>query len=132
MTLRKQERHQARDCPEGPPVDGDPAPLTTMTAHNDTPAEGQESTATQADWEGVARRLLADDLQQSADEVTVTFRRTATRIGAGEQLDESDVEEMIESLRQAYWLVESVAQASGEIDADDVPSFQGTIDADAE
>jgi len=113
-------------------VDGDPAPLTTMTANNDTPAEGQESTATQPDWEGVGRELLADELQQSADEVAVTFRRTATRIGAGEQLGESDVEEMIESLRQAYWLVESVAQVTGEIDADEIPSFQETIDVEAE
>jgi len=103
-----------------------------MTANDDTPVEGQESTATQSDWEGVARELLADELHQSGDEVMVTFRRTATRIADGDQLAESDAEEMIESLRQAYWLVESVAQASGEIDVDELPSFQGTPDVEAE
>ena len=98
-----------------------------MTANNDTPAEGQESTATQANWEGVGRRLLADELQQSGSEVSVAFHRASTRVGDGGRPSESEIEELIESLRSAYWIVESAAEASPEVDEDELPRFQGPV-----
>jgi hypothetical protein len=99
-----------------------------MTANNDTPTEGQDSTATQANWESVARKVLVEELQHSASEVSATFHQTATRVGDGEQLSRSEVEDLIESLRGAYWIVESAAEVSPEVDADELPRFQGTFD----
>lgn len=106
--------------------------LLTMTQKNDTPTEGQESTATQGNWEGVGRQLLADELQQSATEVSVAFHQASVRVSDGEQPSASEVEELIESLRGAYWIVESAAEASPEVDAEELPPFQGAPGPDAE
>ena len=103
-----------------------------MSKSTDTPVEGNDGTATQANWEGVGRDLLVEELQQSASEVSAAFHQTATRVADGEQPSESEVEALIESLRGAYWIVESAAEASPEVDAEELPPFQGEFDADAE
>lgn len=106
--------------------------LLPMSKSTDTPGEGNDGTATQANLEGVGRDLLVEELQQSASEVSAVFHQTATRVGDGEQPSESEVEALIESLRGAYWIVESAAEASPEVDAEELPPFQGAADPDAE
>ena len=103
-----------------------------MSKSTDTPAEGNDGTATQANWEGVGRDLLVEELQQSASDVSAAFHQTATRVGDGEQPSESEVEALIESLRGAYWIVQSAAEASPEVDAEELPPFQGEFAPDAE
>lgn len=105
-----------------------PSRRTTMTANNDTPAEGQESTATQANWESVGRQVLAEELQLSASDVSAAFHRAATRADDGEPLSREEIEKLIESLRGAYWIAESAAEASPDVDADELPPFQGEAD----
>lgn len=101
-----------------------------MSETTDTPTEGNDRTATQANWERVGRDLLAEELQLSGSKVAATFHQTSTRVGDGERPSGEDVEEMIEALRGAYWIVMSAAEASPDVDAEQLPAFQGEISTD--
>lgn len=100
-----------------------------MTASDSTPAEGNESVESSGDWEVVGREMLASELQTSADEVAVALRQVAREIGDGEVPTEEDVDLMIEELRSAYWLVESVAEVAPDVE-EELPEFQGEVDVE--
>jgi hypothetical protein len=101
-----------------------------MSETTDTPTEGNDGTATQANWERVGRDLLAEELEISGSKVAAAFHRTATRVGDGERPSDEEIREMIEALRGAYWIVESAAEASPDADAEELPAFQGEIVTD--
>jgi len=96
-----------------------------MSKTTDTPAEGHDGTATQANWEDAARRVLVEELQHSGSEVSAAFHQMAARVDHGEEPTGDEIGEMVEALRGAYWIVTSAAEASPDIDADDLPAFQG-------
>lgn len=103
-----------------------------MSKTTDTPTKGHDGTATQANMNDAVRDVLAEELRQSGSDVAAVFHRTATRVGDGERPSGDDIEDVIEALRGAYWIAESAAEASPEVDAEELPPFQGAPGPDAE
>jgi len=68
-----------------------------------------------SDWESVGRNLLAEQLEWIREETLYNVLLNAEqRINRGEELTESDIEEMREALREAEHIVNLAARASPE------------------
>jgi len=81
-------------------------------------------------WERVGRKLLIEQLEEVAlDTVRDAFMGAVSRLDAGEELTESDVRELRDSLQDASRVVEVAAEASPE--AAPIPDLWEFLDADA-
>ena len=96
-----------------------------MSETTETPTEGHDGTATQANWEKTVRQVVATELEHSGSEVSAAFHAVATDVDEGGVPSGDVVNEMLEALRGAYSITVSVAEASPDVDADDLPAFQG-------
>ena len=94
----------ARACPIGPVSYHRPRCQATMTANDDTPAEGQES----IEWEEIGKDALASLLDHHRMETAEPCHRVVDDMRAGKEPSEEDLRELVEAIEGYHSVVESI------------------------
>jgi len=85
-----------------------------MNANDTSPCGGNEGSDRAYNYEAVAQTLLQQQLEIRGYAVRKRFVDLAGKIERGDDLDQSDVRELREALRQAQYLVDVIEEGTRE------------------